>query len=145
MPVDTIDSASILSASQDDSVFFVPGMEYGVEYFVVIAVGDELAGTTDLNDPCLSLSEVASISFIQNPEVSFVLDEQAFCEEESVVVAMSIQHSTCADIIISDGLGNTFEFYSEISGKVEKYENYEEKRQTKKGYDLIKKIQEIQE
>lgn len=111
LPVDTIDSASILNVSQDDTIYFVAGMEYGVEYFVVIAVGNELAGTTDLNDPCLSLSEVASINFTQNPEVSFVLNEQEFCEEESVVVSMSIQHSTCADIIISDGSGNNFEFY----------------------------------
>ncbi|HRI60398.1 MAG TPA: proprotein convertase P-domain-containing protein, partial [Saprospiraceae bacterium] len=58
-------------AQNTNGVFtFQNGMSYGTTYYVSYVVGNNLNGTPDPNDPCLSVSQGQPVTFFQNP-VSF--------------------------------------------------------------------------
>ena len=96
----------IVHENQEGVINFIPGMEYGEVYYVAIAVGDELMGNVDLDDPCLSVTEIASFTYTQNPTIGFDSVDEAYCEGDIVSVVFSVSNDDCVNVTLNDGNNN---------------------------------------
>jgi len=69
-PNDTL--GSIIAVTNSPSFNFDPTtMQTGVTYYIAAIAGNNMGGNVDLNDPCLDISNAATLIWLPLPEVSF--------------------------------------------------------------------------
>jgi hypothetical protein len=72
-------SLGVVTAQNASGVFsYGAGMIYGVTYYVSYVVGNNLNGTPDPNDPCLSVTQGQPVTFYDNPAANAGPD-QSLC------------------------------------------------------------------
>lgn len=59
---------TIFVTSTTPEFSYLPTLQYGITYYISYIVGNEIAGTVDLNDPCLSVSVGQPVVFHKIPE-----------------------------------------------------------------------------
>lgn len=58
----------VYATSTTPSFGYFPSLQYGTTYYISYIVGNEIAGTVDVNDPCLSVSFGQPVIFNKIPE-----------------------------------------------------------------------------
>jgi subtilisin-like proprotein convertase family protein len=70
---------TIFATSTTPEFSYLPTLQYGFTYFISYIVGNEVAGTVDLNDPCLSVSVGQPVVFNKIP-LPFAGNDFQTCE-----------------------------------------------------------------
>jgi hypothetical protein len=77
-PNDTL--GSILATGNSPSFAFNPStMQVGTTYYIAAIAGNNLNGSVNLNDPCLSVSNAVQVSWRPQPSVSFTSPDLELC------------------------------------------------------------------
>lgn len=58
---------TILAQNHSGIFTFLPGMNYGIPYYISLAVGNNLNGLPDPADPCFSVAQGQPVVFYENP------------------------------------------------------------------------------
>src|SRR6056297_1999133 len=76
---------TILDDNETGVFEFVPGMVPGQTYYISYVVGEDLGGSPDLSDPCLSVAIGQPVIFYENPTADYLGDDQ-FCELSTLFI-----------------------------------------------------------
>jgi subtilisin-like proprotein convertase family protein len=94
---------SIFSSNVVPEFIFIPTLQYGVTYYISYVVGNNLGGTVDLSDPCLSISLGQPIVFNQIPSPNAGIDLQVCGNTFTLNGSNSVNGSTTTWNVISSG------------------------------------------
>ncbi|HMR88977.1 MAG TPA: gliding motility-associated C-terminal domain-containing protein [Saprospiraceae bacterium] len=67
---------SIFSSNVIPEFIYIPTLQYGFTYYISYVVGNDIGGTVDLSDPCLSISSGQPVIFNQIPNPNAGIDLQ---------------------------------------------------------------------
>ncbi len=94
---------SIFSSNVIPEFIYIPTLQYGVTYYISYVVGNNLGGTVDLSDPCLSISTGQPIVFNQIPSPNAGIDLQVCGNTFTLNGSNSVTGSTTTWSVLSSG------------------------------------------
>lgn len=85
---------SIIVQSNSPNIAFNPAtMQQGVTYYIATIAGNNVGGNVDLNDPCVDISNVATVTWRPRPSVSFTVSNPDVCAGNCLTVDVTLTGS----------------------------------------------------
>lgn len=92
---------NIFSSNVIPEFIYIPTLQYGVTYYISYVVGNDIGGTVDLNDLCLSISMGQPIVFNQIPSPNAGIDLQVCGNTFTLNGSNSVTGSTTTWSVLS--------------------------------------------
>ena len=97
---------SVIATNSTPTFGFTGGMSYGTTYYISAIAGDDLSGSVDQADPCLSVAEGTAVTWNDLPNVSAGADQDV-CSGNQLTLNGSGAISYSWNNGISDGIAFT--------------------------------------
>jgi hypothetical protein len=115
---DTI--GSIIATNNTPTFGFNPAtMQTGVEYFIAALAGNDLNGNVDLNDPCLDLSNVITVTWHPLPTVTFSVENPDVCVGRCQIIDVAFTGTPPFTLTVSSPAGTTTNTFQNYTGTLE--------------------------